>query len=142
MRIRKTYNGVVPNNKIVNSGSNSTTDTYSCNYLNPENYEITLSYTHTANQYTCVRIQNIVMIYGQFILGSVTADTNTILGSVPDELKPSKDAKGAMTVVNGSNGQILGNGFVRVKTTGEFGVVGSVTVSSNPLFMVSLTYTI
>lgn len=34
MKIKKTYQGVVPNGKVLNSKSNSTTDTYSCDYLN------------------------------------------------------------------------------------------------------------
>lgn len=34
MRIRKTYQGEIPENKIVNSYSESQTDTYSCDYLN------------------------------------------------------------------------------------------------------------
>lgn len=34
MRIRKTYNGVVPNGKILNSYSTSQSDGYSCEYIN------------------------------------------------------------------------------------------------------------
>lgn len=34
MRIRKTFQGQLPENKIVNTYSTSQTDTYSCNYLN------------------------------------------------------------------------------------------------------------
>lgn len=35
MKIKKTYQGSLPDNKIVNTESNSQTDTYSCDYLNP-----------------------------------------------------------------------------------------------------------
>ena len=34
MKIRKKYQGVLPDNKIVNTESNSQTDTYSCDYIN------------------------------------------------------------------------------------------------------------
>lgn len=34
MKIRKTYNGVVPNGKVLNKNSSSVTDTYSCDYIN------------------------------------------------------------------------------------------------------------
>ena len=34
MRIRKTYQTVVPTGKVLNSESNSLNDTYSCNYIN------------------------------------------------------------------------------------------------------------
>lgn len=34
MRIRKTYNGVVPNGKILNTRDTSQNDTYSCDYIN------------------------------------------------------------------------------------------------------------
>lgn len=34
MKIKKTYQGVIPNNKIVNTSSTSKTDTYSCDYTN------------------------------------------------------------------------------------------------------------
>ena len=37
MKIRKTFAGNLPDNKIVNSKSNSETDTYSCKYLNERN---------------------------------------------------------------------------------------------------------
>ena len=35
--IRKTYNGVVPNGKVLNKNSSSVTDTYSCDYINNMN---------------------------------------------------------------------------------------------------------
>ena len=34
MKIRKTYQGVVPSGKVLNSKSDSQIDTYSCDYLN------------------------------------------------------------------------------------------------------------
>ena len=34
MKIRKTYQGVVPNGKVLNKDSSSVTDTYSCDYIN------------------------------------------------------------------------------------------------------------
>ena len=34
MKIRKTYQGVVPNGKVLNNNSSSVTDTYSCDYIN------------------------------------------------------------------------------------------------------------
>lgn len=34
MKIKKTYNGVVPNGKVLNKDSSSVTDTYSCDYIN------------------------------------------------------------------------------------------------------------
>lgn len=34
MKIRKTYQGVVPNGKVLNSNSSSVIDTYSCDYIN------------------------------------------------------------------------------------------------------------
>ena len=34
MRIKKTFQGSIPENKIVNAQSNSQTDTYSCDYIN------------------------------------------------------------------------------------------------------------
>lgn len=34
MKIKKIYNGVVPNGKILNSKNTSQNDTYSCNYIN------------------------------------------------------------------------------------------------------------
>ena len=34
MKIKKTYNGVVPNGKVLNKNSSSVTDTYSCDYIN------------------------------------------------------------------------------------------------------------
>lgn len=34
MRIKKMYQGTVPENKILDTYSNSATDTYSCNYVN------------------------------------------------------------------------------------------------------------
>lgn len=37
MKIRKTFVGNLPDNKIVNSNSTSETDTYSCKYLNERN---------------------------------------------------------------------------------------------------------
>ena len=37
MKIRKTFAGNLPDNKIVNSKSNSETDTYICKYLNERN---------------------------------------------------------------------------------------------------------
>ena len=37
--IRKTFQGVMPENKILNSESNSQTDTYSCDYINSINVD-------------------------------------------------------------------------------------------------------
>lgn len=36
MKIKKTFQGTVPENKILNSDSSSETDTYSCKYINEE----------------------------------------------------------------------------------------------------------
>lgn len=36
MKIRKIYQGVVPNGKVLNKDSSSVTDTYSCDYINNE----------------------------------------------------------------------------------------------------------
>lgn len=36
MKIKKVYQGSVPENKILNTHSNSQTDTYSCDYINNE----------------------------------------------------------------------------------------------------------
>lgn len=40
MRIKKIYQGNLPENKIVNTQSNSQTDTYSCNYINLASYPV------------------------------------------------------------------------------------------------------
>ena len=34
MKIKKTFQGVIPENKILNAESTSQTDTYSCDYIN------------------------------------------------------------------------------------------------------------
>ena len=36
MRIKKTFQGTLPENKILNTSSDSQTDTYSCDYINQE----------------------------------------------------------------------------------------------------------
>lgn len=40
MKIKKTFQGVIPENKILNTESTSQTDTYSCNYINEKAKEI------------------------------------------------------------------------------------------------------
>lgn len=40
MKIKKIYNGVVPNGKILNSKNTSQNDTYSCNYINDKSDEL------------------------------------------------------------------------------------------------------
>ena len=48
MKIKKIYQGSLPENKILNENSNSQTDTYSCDYLN--NLELTSEITFTKNE--------------------------------------------------------------------------------------------
>ena len=40
MKIKKTFQGVIPENKILNAESISQTDTYSCDYINEKSKEI------------------------------------------------------------------------------------------------------
>lgn len=40
MKIKKTFQGVIPENKILNAESTSQTDTYSCDYINEKAKEI------------------------------------------------------------------------------------------------------
>lgn len=50
MKIKKMYQGTVPDNKILNTYSTSQTDTYSCNYINTVASEIySTSEVKTAN---------------------------------------------------------------------------------------------
>lgn len=49
MRIKKMYQGQLPENKIVNTKSNSQTDTYSCDYINDTTYPIGCIYVSSDN---------------------------------------------------------------------------------------------
>lgn len=49
MRIKKTYQGSLPENKIVNTQSESQTDTYSCNYMNENFYSVGSVYITSTN---------------------------------------------------------------------------------------------
>ena len=57
MKIRKIYQGSLPENKILNKNSNSQTDTYSCDYLN--NLELTSEITFTKNEADNIYYYNI-----------------------------------------------------------------------------------
>lgn len=54
--IRKTYNGVVPNGKVLNSNSSSVTDTYSCDYTNA--LTVNEKTDSTEKSYSCDYINN------------------------------------------------------------------------------------
>lgn len=57
MKIKKIYQGSLPENKILNKNSNSQTDTYSCDYLN--NLELTSEITFTKNEADNIYYYNI-----------------------------------------------------------------------------------
>lgn len=57
MKIKKIYQGSLPENKILNSRSTSQTDTYSCDYLN--NLELTSEITFTKNEADNIYYYNI-----------------------------------------------------------------------------------
>lgn len=63
MRIRKVYQGNLADNKIVNTASNSQTNTYSCDYINklPKVDEL-LSATTTSNTYQISDIEQYDLI--------------------------------------------------------------------------------
>lgn len=109
-----------------------------------KSYELTLDTAHSANQYTCVRIGNVVTISGQLYTISTTANTSNIIGSVPDEIKPSVNARGTMILMNGGTGATLGYGMFGVYTNGELRMIPNISASSSdsPIYIVSLTYTI
>ena len=100
MRIRKVYQGNLADNKIVNTDSNSQTDTYSCDYINgaldeindktiPENFQNLVTFEsgeEVANgQFS--KIGNIIIVryQGQ----SKTHSANTLLFTIPSGYRPS-----------------------------------------------------
>lgn len=59
MKIRKTFSGNLPDNKIVNSNSTSETDTYSCKYLNERNVIVSSEEPTTGEEVWIQRSGNI-----------------------------------------------------------------------------------
>lgn len=75
MKIKKTFQGIIPENKILNSESTSETDTYSCNYIN------TIVETITNGNGTAVKFKDGTMIcYGKF--NATTGTTSTTSGGL------------------------------------------------------------
>lgn len=64
-------------------------------------------------------------------LGTITAQSWTTLGTVPNEYKPIADSVlAAATISNASNGNVLGVAKVEILTTGVIRVKSSVSSSS------------
>lgn len=128
MKIRKIYQGSLPENKILNENSNSQTDTYSCDYLN--NLELTKKITFTKNEadnifYDSIyATENEVQICGD-IRYSYTSGTNLKAFTIDSKYLPiinNEDNKlrYPISTDKGSNGyaEVKPNGEVYIYTNG------------------------
>lgn len=99
MRIRKTYNGVVPNGKLLNSYSTSQNDGYSCDFINDLTDAQEVDYTqyfnldttnviNTINAIYCVKIGKLVFFNYDFALKNSVSVTNgqLVIGTCTDKL--------------------------------------------------------
>lgn len=60
MKIRKTFSGNLPENKIINTNSTSETDTYSCKYLNERNVIVSSEEPTTGEEVWLQRGKNLI----------------------------------------------------------------------------------
>lgn len=94
-KIKKNYNGVVPNGKVLNSNSSSLTDTYSCDYIN-KNYD-TKVYTGYFNgnnllvkNYDAIKQGNLVSLNINLRNETGSSVSGTFIFGISSELKPKK----------------------------------------------------
>lgn len=117
MRIRKTYNGVVPNGKILNSYSTSQNDGYSCDYINNEFDDVNTILTNL-NQNAMVYKDTVYKsnVWDNIAMG--TYYVNTWTGSGGDGNYPAANIIGMLIVI--PNIQVVFSTakiYVRVKST-------------------------
>lgn len=114
-----------PASEITNSYSTSTGIGYSANYVNnlmiPQSYNLTNLPTQSGgtNVYQLNKINNLVVLNIDVIwFNSITLNTWLDLGQIPAELYPSKEITSNCAIVNGGNGNVIGNGRIIVTTAG------------------------
>lgn len=83
MRIRKTYQTVVPTGKVLNSESSSLNDTYSCDYINNNKFnEIS---TYSTEEKVVGKWIDGKPLYRKTIEGIVSkSNENVIIGTIPN----------------------------------------------------------
>ena len=127
-RIRKTYNGVVPNGKLLNTYSGSQNDGYSCDYINSELDDVNTILTN---------LNENAIVYKDTVYKSTAWDSiamgiyyvNTWTGSGGDGHYPAENIIGMLLVI--PNIQVVFSTtkiYVRVKST-TWGAWKSVTLS-------------
>lgn len=143
MKIRKVYQGVVPENKILDAYSESQTDTYSCNYVNglvEEEYSdstsLITSYSQiSVNEIKYQRLGKIVTLKFSFHVTSNISNGTTFATL---NIKPPKIAELTYIIRSASNGNVgavglgVNNGKVQLKPSG--------TLNSGEWYVLSTTY--
>lgn len=124
--------------EITNEYSTSTGKGYSANYVNnlmiPQSYNLTNLPAHSGgtNTYQLNKLNKLVILNVDVIwFDNISANAWLDLGQIPTELYPSKEITSNCAIVNGGNGNVVGNGRIIVTTTGLIRVKS--IVSNNDL---------
>lgn len=72
MKIKKIYNGVVPNGKILNLKSTSQNDTYSCSYIN-DNLSNNYDERHLIENLHFYKLDKMVFVNGLYPINAASA---------------------------------------------------------------------
>lgn len=99
MKIRKAYQGTVPENKILDTYSESQTDTYSCNYVNKSN-------DYSTTETVIGKWVNGKNIYRQVYTGNnLTLNSNQWVATAVDI--PGGSFIIDVKIINNENGQVM-----------------------------------
>lgn len=142
MKIKKKFQGSLPENAILNTASNSETDTYSCKYINEKFMKkektdwITL-----ATNLKCRKVGTNVEVSSSVPLSSVTMSNGlwVTLGTLPEGYRTSLDYIPFPVILRNASdqsylmglGHILPDGTIRASQRGN----GNITVDSVTFFI-------
>lgn len=125
--------GGIPTNSVIGYDGSTIPSGYEEITDYEKSYELTNLPAHSVgtNVYQLYKIGKLVVLNINSIwFDSLSGNTWTAFGSLPNDLKPSQNMGTAAIVVNGSNGQTSAYGRVEIKTDGTLNIRTSGNVSS------------
>lgn len=125
MRIRKTYQGEIPENKIVNSYSESQTDTYSCDYLN--NLAGTILYKNDEGATGNLTLLDDISNYDYYEIIPFGNENESVRGKAGNSVAISRvSSDGAYVYTNTGQIQVIGTSLTKNNIHNYYGATNNV----------------
>ena len=130
MRVKKMFQGKVPENKILSTYSDSPTDTYSCDYVNqliePEDLTSQLSFVNcTLQSGKVIKFGKVVFMQIK-IIPTITSDWSVIVQNLPSSLWPLVTHDGG-TPISGASFWVYGEGKGTINGGTEAGTAKNIS---------------